>query len=404
MESLKAGEELYKRFSGHRSHVARDSFNKDWEKWQTRNLNVAHHLATKLDKPIDEISDLMYNITVQNYSQILNPISGFANKCEVPFASADACTKLLTIFDFEGNLRHPSDPKSLFQLLQLMQHISRWGSNWEKKQSQIEKQMQHGTESIIPELRLPLSCMKKSGKSEIIILNKNRLSLNNNIKDNNNYYINNDNMSTKKLSKKRSHISVVKSIDKHNNLKPHSKSIFGVKKAYKSSKVEVNTSKAKKGARYSLFNMQEILLMDDNGRRRGLGTIDLAILKSKQKYFLRLLLEKNMKDNPDQLLNALIEADLGDPLKETKPDNAAAAEISNFYSAVVSKPERFANVHWQVPKLYQFKKENMPFSDRVLLLYHEPWKVAESMSGIHWNRYYDLLRSHEIRHRTEHLN
>lgn len=397
-----AGEEPYRRFPGQREKHPRDSFNKYCEKWQTRNLKLAHHLANKLDKPIAEISDLMYNITVQNYSQILNPISGFAKKCEVPFASGDACKKLLTIFDSEGNLRHPSDPKSLFQLLQLMQHISRWGSNWEKKQSQIK--------SILPELRMPLSCAKKNSKTEIIISsNSHRLS------SQINYYINSESTSLKKLPKKRSRISVIKSIDKHINLKPrrslvsHTKSMSFVKKAYKANNSKSITSfyssKLKKSARDYLFPVQELLLMDDNGRRRGLGIIDLAVLKLKQKYFLRLLLEKNMKDNPDKLLNALIEADLGEPLKETKPEITAAAEISTFYSTVVSNAaERFANAHWQVPKLYHFKKEQMPYSYSVILPFYEPWKLAESMNGIRGIKYHDLMHSHKKNHRTENLN
>lgn len=374
-----------KMFSGLRKKNERDSFNRDWENYHKRNVNVAHQLAQKLEKPVTEITKLMYNITVQNYSQILNPIGGVLRKWEVPFVSADACDKFLTIFDLDGNLRNPSHPKSLFKLLQLMQHISRWGSSSYSSRAQL------ANSQYVANMKFASSYPKISSNffEQVYKIGKlNRKpqqqqrkyssigerytsAISNHIRYADNINTEREQKLKKKTFQKVRHALLPRSKSKISLI---SKSNIGRFKNLS----KFYTSRAKKSAKLSLAE----LMTDDKGRRRAFGIMELDMLKSKQKFFLRLLLEKNMKDKADELINALVETELGDPLKHQYRENSVAAEISSFYSAVVAKHGHYkrAQIKWDLPfdmksetLLQRYNNVKLPTMDRVFIVYHAPY-------------------------------
>lgn len=102
--------------------LGRDAASADqWDLWHNRNQKICRELANKLDMTVCEVSDLLFNLTFQNYGKILNPMGDGWNVCRVPLCVANVGHCYLDIFDLEGNLRNPTDPNSLYKLLRFLQ-------------------------------------------------------------------------------------------------------------------------------------------------------------------------------------------------------------------------------------------------------------------------------------------
>lgn len=108
----------------------RDTASADqWDLWHNRNRKICSELANKLDMTVCEVSDLLFNLTFQNYGKILNPVGDGWNVCRVPLCVANVGHCYLDIFDLEGNLRNPTDPKSLYNLLRFLQSVAQSDPN-----------------------------------------------------------------------------------------------------------------------------------------------------------------------------------------------------------------------------------------------------------------------------------
>lgn len=94
-----------------------------WDLWHNRNKTICSQLAQNLNMTVFEVSGLLFNLTFQNYGNILNPKGAGWNMCRVPLCVANVGHCYLDIFDLEGNLRNPTDPKSLYKLLRFLHSV-----------------------------------------------------------------------------------------------------------------------------------------------------------------------------------------------------------------------------------------------------------------------------------------
>nr|XP_017105072.2 uncharacterized protein LOC108130907 [Drosophila bipectinata] len=89
--------------------------------WRERNVVVIQRLAKLLDCYPEEIGAFLRELTLQNYSRLLYPEGCGRSPCNVPLCHPTVCERYLGIFDEGGNLRDPTNPRSLFSLLFLLQ-------------------------------------------------------------------------------------------------------------------------------------------------------------------------------------------------------------------------------------------------------------------------------------------
>ncbi|XP_030383945.1 keratin, type I cytoskeletal 9-like [Scaptodrosophila lebanonensis] len=92
-------------------------------RWFNRNRGVIQQLAKALNKPDDDAFEFLWQLTLSNFSKVLNPKGAGWNWCRVPLTRVDTCDLYGTIFDLNGNLRSPIEPASLFKLLELMNYF-----------------------------------------------------------------------------------------------------------------------------------------------------------------------------------------------------------------------------------------------------------------------------------------
>lgn len=89
--------------------------------WRERNEEMIQRLAETMDVRPEAIEDFLYELTLQNYSSLLNPRECGWSICKVPLCYPNVCDRYMGIFDRHGNLRDPTHPKSLQGLLQLLE-------------------------------------------------------------------------------------------------------------------------------------------------------------------------------------------------------------------------------------------------------------------------------------------
>lgn len=89
--------------------------------WRERNDLVIQRMAKLLDCYPEEIGEFLHELTLQNYSRLLYPVGCGRSPCNVPLCHPTVCDRYMGIFDEGGNLRDPTNPRSLFSLLYLLQ-------------------------------------------------------------------------------------------------------------------------------------------------------------------------------------------------------------------------------------------------------------------------------------------
>lgn len=89
--------------------------------WRERNEVVIQRMAKLLDCYPEEIGEFLRELTLQNYSRLLYPVGCGRSPCNVPLCHPTVCERYMGIFDEGGNLRDPTNPRSLFSLLYLLQ-------------------------------------------------------------------------------------------------------------------------------------------------------------------------------------------------------------------------------------------------------------------------------------------
>ncbi|XP_030384651.1 uncharacterized protein LOC115631939 [Scaptodrosophila lebanonensis] len=91
-------------------------------RWYRRNSSVIRQIAKILEKEPDDVAAFLYGLTMRDFSKMINPMGSGWNWCRVPYCTVDTCDRYWEIFDDNGNLRYPHDPRRLFALLDFIQN------------------------------------------------------------------------------------------------------------------------------------------------------------------------------------------------------------------------------------------------------------------------------------------
>lgn len=267
--------------------------------WLKKNMTIINDLAYKLNISVIDISDLLFNLTFQNYAKILNPIGSGWNTFRVPFSIPDIGDRYLNIFDLEGNLRNPTDPKSLFILLKFLQSIVK-----------SERYVKFPLREYIESTRTPLDINYEYNTRLRRLVDKTEID----VEDSNSENIEND-------------------MDNVTNVSHHRMQNFKY---------------MMKGDRKKL-RREDLLLNDPAGRRRAHGSRQLNELRTNA---LSQLLKKIEKGDPEKFMAALaacILPDLGKSKKkqkEKKPKEISETinytTISEDYERLPSNISRFS--------------------------------------------------------------
>lgn len=93
-------------------------------RWFDVHKHIILSLAITLNRPPDVVLDFLYNLSMQNFRNILEPFRSYPpSYCNVPFANGNICTQYMSIFDTRGNVRNPFHRNSLAMLIRLMQIV-----------------------------------------------------------------------------------------------------------------------------------------------------------------------------------------------------------------------------------------------------------------------------------------
>lgn len=93
-------------------------------RWFDVHKHIILSMAITLNRPPDVVLDFLYNLSMQNFRNILEPFRGYpAGPCNVPFANGNICTQYMSIFDTRGNVRNPFHRNSLAMLIRMMQNV-----------------------------------------------------------------------------------------------------------------------------------------------------------------------------------------------------------------------------------------------------------------------------------------
>lgn len=398
-----------------------------WDSWYKQNLKVTKELSILMNKPIEEVTDLLYNLTLQNYNNILNPRRSGWNTKRVPLSRLDVCDRYFNVFDFSGNLRDRRHPRSLILLLQFLQSIIDLNTESEASTSNSTGLGSQNTTS-----RLPVG-----GEAATNVNEKYEEFYNNNQEDK--VYF----MYSKRLGRlidpeiDKIAVAMDKRItgnngprglihDQLDNLDNNrSVSIKGVVQRqddYGNEKQRIRYRSAilSVGGPTLANDRTDNLLTDDKGRRRGHGSVQLMDLRSKRNEFLRHLLAKVNKSDPDRFLKSLGSIDLrGSRIKHAKV-KSVAEELAKFYSNVVtdlprskSTMEKFKRSSRQqnrsknksvqrststvidenVDRLVLAPRERRYYGEAMPVLYHAPYKDSDRSTWL--RRYPDQLRLQE---------
>ncbi|XP_030557412.1 uncharacterized protein LOC115760282 [Drosophila novamexicana] len=349
----------------------------DWDLWYGRDIKVFNDLAYTLEKPIHKIAELMYDFTLQNYSDILNPKGKGWNHCRVPLSHGDICERYLSIFDLDGNLRDPTHPRSLFRLLQVIKTIST---------------------SDIADIAEPTQSIPIHDLATVRFANEaNGNKTNNPVKN-----IDLDYLRTKKSQEPRQFDMYAKP-DVHSILTQSHASNKPI-----DHNIKIDTPNVRR-ATISLHD-SDLLLVDKKGRRRGQGSNQLDSLRLHQKLILHKMLRKNLKDeDPSRFLAALAKTDLNESSPKQLKRVQAAQHISNFYSATVSdEPKHRHTVQGLKARKQEHRPELQPaqtnvqqrpvkerryYGESLPVLFHEPYDTNKRTTWL--RRHPDQLRMQE---------
>ncbi|XP_064535443.1 uncharacterized protein LOC135426318 [Drosophila montana] len=350
-----------------------------WDLWYGRNLKVFKELAYTLEKPVAEIAELMYNITLQNFSHILNPKGKGWNHCRVPLCRSDICDRYLSIFDLEGNLRDPTHPRSLFRLLQVIKTIST------SDNADIAEPPQS---SPIHQLATIPFAQEVQGNKTYNPLKNIDFEYLGNIKANELWQFDMYGKADVHPTPSRVHASS-KPIERPYNI------------SFNAAKLERKS--------ISLLN-SDLLLLDKRGRRRGQGSKQLGSLRLNQKLILHKMLQKNLNDeDPRRFLDALAKTDLNESPSKQLQHAKAVKQISNFYSDIVSdEPKHRRTGAGFKARKQERQPESQPaetdvqksparerryFGESLPVLFHEPYDTNKRTTWL--RRHPDQLRMQE---------
>ncbi|KRF99258.1 uncharacterized protein Dwil_GK21119 [Drosophila willistoni] len=320
--------------------------------WCRRNSNMIINLSDKLGKSAEDVAVFLYELTLQNYSQIMNPKKSGWNQCNrVPFTQPFVCDGFLSTFDERGNLRNPMNPRSLKRLLRIFQSLTTDEPN----------DITHGSIGKIG------SAFKKEEQTSVFGYDEDQRSISDN-----------------KVRDKFTLPSPLED-DELNQLTNQFKPF--------------NRRRASAIGAMENFQDSMIRLMDEKGRRRGKGSnaFQLGALRGKSAQFLRFLIsrvneQQSLTEEPNDVIKAIDELHLhqsANRRKRGKHRNKRDVDnIADHYNAVVSKeigkdryglrlkPSPQTNTFGQSAnelKALQTGKERRYFAEQIPVLYHEPY-------------------------------
>ncbi|KAM8715700.1 hypothetical protein ACLKA7_002706 [Drosophila subpalustris] len=325
-----------------------------WDKWHEHNMKVTQELSILMKRPVLEVSELLYNLTLQNYNNILNPIGKGWNSRRIPFSRFDACDRYLSVFDLNGNLREPRHPRSLILLLEFMQSIIGNDSETETSIRQISRDLTFsaGTYSSSTSSKLAKDSADVNEKyvekypyhedktyfmysrqlgrlidpdvdKMAAAIERRKLVVNNNPTTTTSTKAITTTINTGKItsSPRESQFG-----DRDDTPSISDRRVRG---DYRNILMSISSSS----------NQSDFILTDDKGRRRGQGSVQLD-LRSERAKFLRQILHKIKKSDPDRFLKGLLDLDLKNPQakqKKAKNETDDLRSLAKFYATVVTK-------------------------------------------------------------------
>ncbi|XP_022227867.2 uncharacterized protein LOC111077772 [Drosophila obscura] len=93
------------------------------EQWWNRNSGLIRVLANAVDQSATNVCTFLYQLTLNLFSRILNPLTMGWNTLKVPFVMSDTFELYYGIFDENGDLRKPMPARAFLLLLAMMQRF-----------------------------------------------------------------------------------------------------------------------------------------------------------------------------------------------------------------------------------------------------------------------------------------
>ncbi|XP_068150956.1 uncharacterized protein [Drosophila tropicalis] len=319
--------------------------------WCRRNSKMIFNLSNKLGKSAEDVAVFLYDLTLQNYSQIINPKKSGWNQCNrVPFTQPFVCDGFLSLFDDRGNIRNPTNPRSLNRLLRIFQRLT----------TDERKDVIHGR------IRKDQSAFKKEQQTNIFGFDEDLPSIG--------------------INKVRARVPLASPLeDEESNQFPNKPR---------------NRPRASVGVRNN-FRDSTLKLTDEKGRRRGKGShaFQLGALRGKSAQFLRFLVARvkesqSLNAEPKDVIKAIDELHIHESAKRrrrltgNRRHKHEANGIADLYNAVVSKdigkdrlrlrlkpslPTKEVGQFANQLKAMHTNKERRYFGEQVPVLYHEPY-------------------------------
>ncbi|XP_001356920.2 uncharacterized protein [Drosophila pseudoobscura] len=341
-----------------------------WHYWSHRNDLAVRQLAKLLEGCPEKVAGFLFDLTLQNYNRLLHPRRCGYSACHVPYCHPYVCERYMGIFDDQGNLRDPTHPRSLFQLLKLLQNFLKGqtpgcvpmpfdSSLREEERAPVVRHRSMdpiGTRCLrwgVTELSGPSRPMqsKQKGKKSPGQLKRKE--------------------DDEKSEESKGYAEIRGSLE----ISPHYR-VPGKD----GDAVSFYSQDLSDDSRYQL-------MIDDKGRRRGMGShsAQLGNLRSEQALYLKRLIAKmnerrRLERDPQKVLRAMSQLDLedGGPAQDQKTRrNEAVAELSKFYTKTVSSDRAKSRTPphaLPLPRKY--------YGEPIPVLYHEPFDSAKEWTWI----------------------
>ncbi|XP_034474980.1 uncharacterized protein LOC117782119 [Drosophila innubila] len=415
------------------------SRNNTWDKWYKHNLKVTQELSILMEKPISEVAELLYNLTLQNYNNILNPMKSGWNAKRVPLSRMDVCDRYLKVFDLAGNLRDRRHPRSLILLLEFMQSIigpkTESDSSTSSRLSPTDSTFTIATARKLPvdgadtfankkykelynmEDKVYFMYSKRLGRlidpdiDKIAVAIEKRISVNNDPVKGPSGTTTSRHCQLGNMDDNRS-INVKDVVQRQGDY-GNVKDVVQRERNYGNDiqKIRNRSASLSVGGRSLANDRSDFMLNDDKGRRFGHGSVQLMDLRSKRNEILRILLAKVKKADTERFLKSLGSIDLRNPRVKLKKVKSPTEELAKFYSNVVTDVPRTKSTIEKFKKNQKYKpvrrptiinesvdqlvlpKERRYYGEAMPVLYHAPYKDSDRSTWM--RRYPDQLRMQE---------
>ncbi|XP_030241769.1 uncharacterized protein LOC115563231 [Drosophila navojoa] len=98
-------------------------WNSEERRWSQRNGSVLKTLASIVNKPLQQVSGFMFELTMKKFGEIINPKCSRWTHCRVPFVRPYTCLLYDGIYDRRGNLRPTFHPYIQQLVVSILDHF-----------------------------------------------------------------------------------------------------------------------------------------------------------------------------------------------------------------------------------------------------------------------------------------